>query len=258
MSNRLVRRQGCIQSPPAELRQKLLHHRHPRSPTRRQHRVNPRPAKTIVLQNPLHHLPTTLQQHSTRLLKLPTLHLPRLQTVLMTHRNRRPRTHRQTALRLLSLKRQKLQTFRGLARIHAELRYKTLGRQIDQHSSPVEPPQLQIPVRCNHLHLVLTVSHHSQIQSPPAKIKNQNLLRLREHREIQTVTAQHMTQRRRYRLVDHLHSLQTRSTTRLHRRLTLSITELSRHGDHRLRDLTQLLPSPLKELSQDQRRNLHR
>ena len=176
----------------------------------------------------------------------------------MTHRDRRSRTHRQTALRLLCLQRQTLQTLRGLTRIQAELRKKSLGRQIDQHTSPVEPPQLQISVRRNHPHLVTTVSHHSQIQSPPAKIKNQNLLSLRQHRKIQTVTAQHMTQRRRHRLVDHLHPLQTRRTTSLLRRLTLRITELRWNRNHGLRDLAQLLTSPLKELPQDQRRYLHR
>ena len=176
----------------------------------------------------------------------------------MTHRHRRTRTHGQTAFRLLRFQRQKLQTLKILTRVLTKLRQKTIGRYADQHLRPVEPSQFQVTVRRNHTHVIRLILHNRQVQSPPAEIKHQQLLSHRQFCKREPLLSQHMTQRRRHGLVDHLNPLQPRRMAGQQSRMALRIPELCRYRDHRFPNLTDLILSGCDELPQDHPGNMNR
>ena len=117
--------------------------------------------------------------------------------------------------------------------VDPSIRFKFRNNPVHHRHIPIVSTQMGIPIRRLHLEQPVPNIQNRDIKSPTAQIINRNLLIL--------LLIQSVGQRGRSRLVNDPQNFQPSNFSRILRRLTLAIVEISRHRDHRLGDfLSQL------------------
>ena len=125
---------------------------------------------------------------------------------------------------------QPLQSHRVFPQIDMVLRFELAGQPVDDHVVEVVPPEVRIPVGRFHFEDAVAEFEDRDIERPPTEVVNGDL-------HVLVGLFEPVGQRGCGRFVDNPRHLQACDFARLLSGLPLRVVEVSRHGNHRFRDL---------------------